>query len=177
MDKLGISEPFKIYKVENFAKIVRVFYEVIEAPRSEIENGFFLESALLRLLSYSFPLEANEEKDQKQIYSARIEKAIKYIAQNYDNANLRIATVASHLDINKQYLCKQFKNEMGISLYQYITNTRMNAAVSLLTSSNYNTNQISDYVGYNDHQAFHNLFKKRFGVSPTKFRKNMLNED
>ena len=170
VDKAGIHEPFKIYKVENFSKIAEVFYEIIEASQDKIENDIYMESAFLRILSYSTPLESDGEKNQQSIYSKRIEGAIRYIAKNYDNANLRIIDVANHLEINEQYLSKQFKKEVGVALYQYITNTRMSAAVSLLTSSNYNTNQISEYVGYNDHQAFHTLFKKRFGITPKQYK-------
>ncbi|MBR7098302.1 MAG: helix-turn-helix transcriptional regulator, partial [Clostridia bacterium] len=176
IDKLGIHEPFKIYRVDNFAKIAEVFYEIIEASQDTIKNDIYMESAFLRILSHSNPLETDGEKNQKSIYSKRIEDAIRYIAKNYDNTNLRLADIADHLKINEQYLSKQFKKEVGVALYQYITNTRMDAAISLLTSSNYNMNQISEYVGYNDHQAFHALFKKRFGVTPSEYKKNNHND-
>lgn len=171
IDQLGIHEAFKIYKTENIAKIAEVFYDIIEQSHHNAEMELYWESAFLRILSYSKPQDITPQERTSQIYSSRVEKAIKYIVDNYDNPELRIADIADFLEANERYLSNQFKKEVGITMYQYITDTRMNAAVALLTSSNYNVNQISEYVGYNDHQNFHNSFKKRFGVTPIQFKK------
>ena len=174
LEQLGIREPFKIYKTENMAKIAAAFYDLIELPHEDAEAELYWESAFLRILSYSKPQSITSPKPSSQIYSPRIEKAIKYIAENYDNPELRITDIATLLEANERYLSDQFKKEVGTTMYQYITDTRMNAAIALLKSSNYNINQISEYVGYNDHQNFHNIFKKRFGVAPNQFKKSEL---
>ena len=58
---------------------------------------------------------------------------------------------------------------MGITIYRYIAKLRMDAAINLLNTSNYNVNEISEFVGYNDRRTFTEAFKKQFGISPTQF--------
>jgi len=46
----------------------------------------------------------------------------------------------------------------------------MDAAVSLLSTSNYSIGEIAEMTGYTDYRQFSELFKKKQGVSPKLFR-------
>ena len=74
---------------------------------------------------------------------------------------------------NEKYLQRLFKAETGMSIYQYVSKLRMDAAITLLGASNYNINEIAEYVGYNDRKRFTEIFKKRFGVSPSKYSSDL----
>ena len=52
----------------------------------------------------------------------------------------------------------------------YLTEVRLNKAVELLNETNDKTYVIARKVGYQEQNYFSYVFKKKFGVSPTKFR-------
>ena len=84
-----------------------------------------MESALLKILAHSKPSETENSVHKNRPHSFRVEKAITYISEHYSDAELRISTIADALQTNEQYLRQNFKKEVGISIYQYITNHRM----------------------------------------------------
>ena len=174
IDLLGINEAFKIYRTYKMDKIARIFYELLECPLDDVEPDIFMESALLHILSYSKPMEAEADTKKNKTYSTRIFNAISYISEHYMDADLHVEKISELLHTNTQYLRNQFKAEVGIPIYQYITNLRMDTAAMLLVSSQYNVNEIAEYVGYNDRRNFNEVFKKKFGVTPARFKESNL---
>ena len=63
-----------------------------------------------------------------------------------------------------------FKKATGQTYIAYLTEVRLNKAVELLNMTDEKTYVIASQVGYQEQNYFSYVFKKRFGVSPTKFR-------
>ena len=59
---------------------------------------------------------------------------------------------------------------------QYILSIRINNAVSLLETTDYNVTEISAIVGYENPLYFSRIFKKQKGVSPSEYRKMLQGE-
>ena len=53
----------------------------------------------------------------------------------------------------------------------FIRLIRLKRAVQLLKEGNYNVTEISEMVGFNDVKYFREVFKKRYNVSPSQYRK------
>lgn len=99
-----------------------------------------------------------------------IEKAKKYIGENYANSALSLEMVCGHLHISTAYFSTIFKKEVGESYISYLTSIRMEKAATLLKETDEKTYQIAARVGYDEPNYFGYVFKKKFGVSPNKFR-------
>ncbi|HDL0904905.1 TPA: helix-turn-helix transcriptional regulator, partial [Enterococcus faecium] len=67
-----------------------------------------------------------------------------------------------------------FKNDMGISIKEYISEIKISIANDLLSSTEYSIQQISDKIGFSTVQSFSKAFKKANGVSPGVYRKRRL---
>lgn len=95
------------------------------------------------------------------------------IAQNIIESDymsdLKIANIATRLNINRSYLFNVFKQKKGISPQQYLLNVRMNKAAELMTKYNETITVAAMSVGYTDIYHFSKSFKKQFGVSPRKY--------
>ena len=68
------------------------------------------------------------------------------------------------------YFSTMFKKATGQTYIAYLTEVRLNKAVELLNMTDEKTYVIASQVGYQEQNYFSYVFKKRFGVSPTKFR-------
>ena len=58
---------------------------------------------------------------------------------------------------------------MGMSVTTYINCVKLDYAAQLLRTGEMNVTQIADYLGYSDGGYFSRLFRKRFGICPSKF--------
>ena len=96
--------------------------------------------------------------------------AVRFIQTNYQRA--RISDVAEYIGINRTYLTEIFKDHMLMSPQEYLLQVRMDRAKELLRQSSIAINLVAREVGYEDQLSFSKIFKKRFGISPTEFRRS-----
>jgi len=85
--------------------------------------------------------------------------------------SFRIKDMADKFFINQDYLRELFKKSMGESPLRYLIRRRMEAAAELLVGTRHPVQWIAHSVGFENHYYFCRLFKKRFGVTPTEYRR------
>lgn len=96
--------------------------------------------------------------------------AKQYIQENYQNPDLSVEMVCRQLHLSPAYFSTMFKKETGQTYVGYLTELRLDKAVELLNTTDDKTYIIAQKVGYQEQNYFSYVFKKRFGVSPTRFR-------
>jgi two-component system response regulator YesN len=99
------------------------------------------------------------------------EKAARYIEENYGDASLSAESVCEHLHVSRSYFFEVFKKETGRSFVQYLTDVRMEHAVTLLRDPEMKTITVAYAVGYEEPNYFSHVFKRRFGVTPARYRR------
>lgn len=99
-----------------------------------------------------------------------IEKAKEYVNQNYGDEELSLDSVCQVLGVSNSYFSTIFKKKTGNSFIGYLTDYRMDQASRLLIETNEKSYIIAKQVGYSDPNYFSYVFKKRFGVSPSRYR-------
>ena len=78
--------------------------------------------------------------------------------------------MCNHLGLSAAYFSTVFKRETGLSFVTYLTDRRMEKALELLNTTDEKAYIISELVGYMEPNYFSYVFKKQFGVSPSKYR-------
>ena len=96
--------------------------------------------------------------------------AKQYIQENYQNPDLSVEMVCRQLHLSPAYFSTMFKKETGQTYVGYLTELRLDKAVEFLNTTDDKTYIIAQKVGYQEQNYFSYVFKKRFGVSPTRFR-------
>ena len=97
-------------------------------------------------------------------------EARQYIQDHYQDQDLSVEKLCHHLHMSPAYFSTIFKKETGQAYIAYLTEVRLNKAVELLNETDDKTYVIASKVGYQEQNYFSYVFKKRFGVSPTKYR-------
>ncbi|WP_256146664.1 helix-turn-helix domain-containing protein [Bacillus thuringiensis] len=68
------------------------------------------------------------------------------------------------------YLSTLFKNEVGMTLSEYIHREKVAEAKKLLTLTNYSLLEISTFLNFNNQSYFTKIFKKYTEVTPKQYR-------
>ena len=117
------------------------------------------------------------EKVQEMLSSERqnntksfVTRAVEYVRENYADQSISIETVCRTLGVSAAYFSTVFKKETGKTFIGYLTDYRMEAAEELLLTTDDKTYMIAEKVGYGDPNYFSYAFKKKYGVSPSKYR-------
>jgi YesN/AraC family two-component response regulator len=114
-------------------------------------------------------ISAMKKYSMKQ-YSLVIRMAIEFIHNNKFKF-LYSKDVATAISVNRSYLSKRFKAEVGETLTDYIHRTKMDFAIELISSNIYHYNEISEVLGYQNYSYFSRIFKKYNDISPAEYIK------
>lgn len=133
----------------------------------------FLEkkAALYQLLADYFALCPEKDIQIKgALFDEKVQQVIRYIDQNLDK-NLVVKDLAAMVYIHPTHLIRLFKSQVGTTPLEYINRTKMEKAKDRLLYSDHPISHIAAEIGM-DALHFSNVFKKYFGVPPTVFRKD-----
>lgn len=134
------------------------------------------ESTLTSWITETATAIAEELKNARNSTSRRlVTDAQNIVRDRYMEPNLSLDTVCSDLGVSNSYFSSVFKKETGKSFVSYLTDYRMEHAASLILETNEKSYKIAEKVGYLDANYFSYVFKKSFGVSPSKYRTEHLN--
>jgi len=127
-------------------------------------------SELIR--SVSRLLEESDGRSRLEALGSRgkVSRARRFIEDNSLKRTF-LTDVARDVCLSPKYLSRVFKKHAGMGFGAYRARVKNQRAVKLLAESGYNINQISDKLGYENAESFMRQFKKRFGCTPTEFRK------
>ncbi len=110
-----------------------------------------------------------KEKDSGKIPNLFVQKAADYIKLNYSE-KISIKEIADQLYLSPNYLSELFKKHTGKTISEYLTEYRLEKACQLLDHAEYRVGDVSGMVGIHDGRYFGNMFKKKYGMTPTEYR-------
>jgi len=108
-----------------------------------------------------------ERSDKTQSFVIRAQD---YVRDHYADENLSVEGVCHTLGVSAAYFSTVFKKETGKTFVSYLTDFRMEKAASLLNSDDAKTYVVAKQVGYSDPNYFSYVFKRKFGLTPSKYR-------
>ena len=101
--------------------------------------------------------------------------AIDYVKTHFADTDIGVESVCRELGVSAAYFSTVFKKETGKTFISYLTDYRMERAVEFLMTTSDRTYMIAGKVGYADANYFSYVFKKQFGMSPTRYRTEKIN--
>ncbi|MFV0329679.1 MAG: helix-turn-helix domain-containing protein [Dysgonomonas sp.] len=109
------------------------------------------------------------ENQQVTQYGDLVERCIGYMLANIGE-NLKVKEIASFLEVTPEHLSRQFKQETGNTILQYIHTTKINEAKNLLRFTDLEIVKIAVKLGFISQSQFSTLFKNQTGTTPAVYR-------
>jgi two-component system response regulator YesN len=168
---------------------VRLLELLIVLGRAAVEGGVDVDVMLEKNLAYvNKVMQISSQEDLcawistalneflELVYSSQdsrkitqVTPAINYIDANYDKA-ITLAEIARASHLSASRLAHVFKEQMGITLIDYVTGVRIEQAKELLLATDQSCTEICFQVGYNNQSYFTRTFKSVVGMTPRRFR-------
>ena len=87
------------------------------------------------------------------------------------------AAVGAVVGLHPNYAMTLFKGALGMTLGEYLTRYRLYLAQSMLLAGGRDVTSIAFDSGFGSVSRFHEAFRRRFGISPHRFRRSASRTD
>lgn len=101
---------------------------------------------------------------------ARMEQIYHYV-EDHHAEEISLQDGADELGLNKEYFCRMFKANMGISFISYVNQVRIDHIYQDLIHTDDSIVEITERHGFYNQKLFYKTFKKRYDCTPVKLRK------
>lgn len=158
-------------------KLMTIYFAKARSMRNykmEVEHliTFQNEAQLFAMLHQSIERFCVQHTKAEQITANKMRTALlEYVQDNFNNSNLCLTAVADHLNTSVYIVTRLFKETTGKHFKEYVMDKRMEHAALLLKTTSYKVTEISYMVGFENAEYFSSLFKAKYGVTPTQYRK------
>lgn len=154
-------------------RLLAIFY--LEKRTTSDVAVFEVYFSILNLLENKYHREVPIKKGDRSV-AGRIEEIKLFIDNNYEK-EIKLKDIARKFFVSEQYLSRSFSETIGMPLSEYLTELRLNKVKQELTESNKSITSIVYDAGFTNVNSFNRIFKNRYGISPTSFRKDNRNKD
>ena len=125
--------------------------------------------AALLVKHFSQPLAVEETRLQRSDMS-RLEPLLEYI-QLHHGEELPLDEAVDFMGLNKEYFCRLFKKNMGVSYLQYVYQVRTTAVCRELETTEDPIGEIAERHGFRDPKMLNQYFREIYGCTPSEKRK------
>ncbi len=106
-------------------------------------------------------------RDPNQL--ARLQEVFQYVEDNYSET-LELQDVADYIGLNKEYFCRFFKKNTGMSFLHYLNRVRLNHVYQDLLYTEGSIQEILEKNGITNQKLFYRQFKDTYHCSPRELR-------
>jgi AraC-like DNA-binding protein len=145
--------------IDNFARMI-YFYQIMNAIGKSTSN----------ILLASAEYVARKFTSQNE----RITKVHEYLMSNF-HEEVNLEQIAQLVHMAPGSLCRFFKSEMDMTIFDYLNKIKVDYACSLLLNRELGVADIAYDCGFNNLSHFNKQFKKNMNSTPSQYRKQFEN--
>lgn len=113
-------------------------------------------------------LDSFNDEGKRRIENDIVKQAIGFIDKNIEQKPTA-AKAAKSIPVSPSYLSALFRQYVGKTIMEYITEQKMNLAKQYLKDGSLSVTEIADRLSYSSIHYFSRQFKECFGISPTQY--------
>ena len=164
----------KLYKEKNIGPMIAIILNQMYQQSMDLTMyKLYLRGKVFELMSLYFSKDKEMDieqcpflADDNNIKKIKLAKEI-IISRMIEPPTL--IELSKEVDISLKKLKQGFKQVYGSSVFSFLLDYKMQVSKRLLSSGNYNVNEVALKVGYSTATHFINAFKKKFGTTPKKY--------
>ena len=164
-EKANAFEQLKTHLME----ILRQTEDTHQATHKLEQQASLYAVAAILVKYFSQPI-ATEEHILHRSDMARLEPLLEYV-QLHHGEDLSLDEAAQSVGFNKEYFCRLFKKNMGVTFLQYVYQIRATAVCRELETSEDTIGQIAERHGFRDPKMLNQYFREIYGCTPSEKRK------
>lgn len=178
-DQLRFSltfDPEDTIKAMAYEQLRAHLKEILRQTVDESDLTFKLERqarlfavAALLVKHFSQPLAVEETRLQRSDMT-RLEPLLEHI-QLHHGEELPLDEAVEFMGLNKEYFCRLFKKNMGVSYLQYVYQVRTTAVCRELETTEDPIGEIAERHGFRDPKMLNQYFREIYGCTPSEKRK------
>jgi AraC-like DNA-binding protein len=96
-----------------------------------------------------------------------------YLMKNY-RGEVNLKSLASQTNMAEGSLCRFFKMNMGLTIFEYLNKIKIEFACKLLMNGDLSITEVCFDSGFNNLSHFNKQFKKGTGVTPSEYRRKYM---
>jgi len=150
--------------------IINELYSDLELRNNMLDALFKTVLILIRRLYYSQDIKVFRRGSKNELAQKTLYSIIRYIDKNAAEIN-DLKSVAKALSYSEYYVSHLFRENVGMTLRQYLAKKKTEIAIQLLESGKISVTEISQHLKYASPQSFIKAFRKQVGISPGKYKK------
>ena len=108
------------------------------------------------------------EPEKKVTDASLYANLVEYI-ENHLDEELSLERLAEEFYVSKYHIAHVFKDNIGLSIHQYITKKRLLLCEEAIRAK-MNITDVYQTYGFGDYSSFYRAFKKEYGLSPKEYR-------
>lgn len=140
--------------------------ETLGAAGLELKSHYF-NDLLLCLVP---PKGRLERRDVLSELPSSLRRALTFMREHL-HEKMSVGQIAAHCSLSPTSLEVLFRSYLTASVYDHLIFMRMEKAKEQLSDTPYSVGQIAYHCGFDNPFYFCNAFKKRFGMTPSQYRK------
>lgn len=179
-EEMTIEETINLFSKYTITPSIRIILQqLLNCPYKNAMQEMYIEGKLLELLSVYFSeivLQRNTLLDSS-IELSRTDKESIFKAKEILDKNISSPPscdgLARMVYLSESKLTKGFKAILGMTVHTYVIDKRMETALYLFENGETQVSRVADMVGYGNRSHFSVAFKKKYGINPREYIKNI----
>lgn len=114
--------------------------------------------------------QAGEHQEHFAIDTSHWEQHVEIFLRKHFQEKISVKKLAKMFHHSESQLFRKFRNHYGFSPMEYLQNIRLEHASYLLNETSLSISEIAYQSGFSDCCYFSNCFRKKYGVSPKKYK-------
>ena len=156
------------------ASIVR--YYLLRAKKHN-ERLWAESQELLNLRNYLNNKIDEECEETDNLNKIFINRARQFVEHNISNPNIGVEWLAGKMNMSRSTFTRKIKSITGKTPLEFIRQIKMTYAKKLLQSQSLNISEIATALGFSDRKRFTTCFKEEFGIPPTTYQKQIIQQE
>ncbi len=149
-------------------RITRLYMQ--EAPAISLEASGLILQVFAKLIRHFSRKTLAQDVYGDERSRRRIQDIISYIEAHYQEP-LSLDDISDHMGLSREYFCRFFKKNMGVSFLQYLNEVRITNIYHDLIHTDIPISELLEKHGFVNQKLFNRVFKRIYGCPPSHIRK------